>query len=86
MAGDYAGKSEVAGYLGTLMERSGGTFRLEVPDVLANEERATVLTRETAHRHGRALDNRAVHVWEMPDGACHRFRGYNEQAWEDFWS
>jgi len=62
VAGDYVGKGEVLGYLGTLMERSGGTFRLEVLDILASDERATVLTRETAHRDGRSLDNRAVHA------------------------
>ena len=85
VSGDYAGKDEVVGFIGKLMELSGGTFRVQVLDVLANDEHGVVLTTETAQHDGRVLDNHAVHVWDMRGGACSRFRGYNEEAWDQFW-
>lgn len=85
VSGDYVGKSVVLGFLGKLMELSGGTFRIKVLDVLANDEHGVVLTRETAQHDGRVLDNHAVHVWDMRGGACSRFRGYNEETWDRFW-
>jgi hypothetical protein len=85
ISGDYAGKEEVLGFIGKLMELSGGTFRIGVLDILANDEHGVVLTRETAQHDGRALDNHAVHVWDMQEGVCTRFRGYNEEAWDEFW-
>ena len=86
VSGRYAGKSQALGFFGKLMELSGGTFRLEVLDIMARGGHGVVLTRETAQHDGKVLDNRAVHVWDMPDGACSRFRGYNEDVWDRFWS
>jgi uncharacterized protein len=85
VSGEYVGKSEILGFLGKLMELSGGTFRIQVLDVLANDEHGVVLTRETAQHDGRVLDNHAVHVWDMREGACSRFRAYNEEVWDRFW-
>jgi ketosteroid isomerase-like protein len=86
VCGDYSGKDEVLGFFGKLMERSGGTFQLEVLDILANDEHGVTLTMERGQREGKTLENRAAHVWDMKDGRCSRFRGYNEEAWDEFWS
>ncbi len=86
VSGDYAGKAEVLGFLGSLMERSGGTFRLTVLDILANDEHGAVLTLEEAQRDDKTLANRAVHVWDIDGGTCTKFHGYNEEAWDPFWS
>lgn len=85
VSGDYAGKSEVVGFVGKLMELSGGTFRVQVLDILANDVHGVVLTRETAQHDGSVLENHAVHVWDMTEGVCSRFRGCNEEAWDRFW-
>jgi len=85
VSGDYVGKDEVLGLVGKLVELSGGTFRIQVLDILANDEHGVVLTRETAQHDGKTLDNHAVHVWDVGDGTCTRFRGYNEDAWDEFW-
>lgn len=85
VSGVYEGKSEALGFFGKLMQLSGGTFRIQVLDILANDEHGVVLTHETAQDDGRVLDNRAVHVWNMPAGACREFRGYNEESWDQFW-
>ena len=86
VSGDYSGKGEVLGFFGKLMELSGGTFHLEVLDILANKEHGVTLTMERGQRGGKTLENRAVHVWEIRDGKCTQFRGYNEEGWDEFWS
>jgi hypothetical protein len=86
VSGDYSGKQEVLGLIGKLMELSGGTFSVEVLDILANDEHGVTLTMERGQREGKTLENRAVHVWDMRDGKCGTFRGYNENAWDEFWS
>lgn len=86
VSGDYAGKDEVLGFFGKLMGLSGGTFQLEILDILANDHCGVTLTMERAERVGKKLENRAVHVWEIRDGKGVRFRGYNEEVWDQFWS
>ena len=86
VSGDYSGKDEVLGFFGKLMQLSGGTFQLEVLDILANDEHGVTLTMERGQREDKTLMNRAVHVWGVRDGKCAYFRGYNEDAWDAFWS
>lgn len=86
VSGDYSGKEEILGYIGKLMELSGGTFSLEVLDILANDEHGVTLTMERGQREDKTLENRAVHVWDMRDGKCAKFRGYNENVWDEFWT
>lgn len=86
VSGSYSGKDEVLGLYGKMVELSGGTFRVEALDILANDEHGVVLTMERGQRDGKTLENRAVHVWEMRDGKCAQFRGYNEEVWDEFWS
>jgi uncharacterized protein len=86
VSGIYAGKDEVLGLFGKLMERSGGTFRVEALDILANDVHGVVLTFERGQRDGKTLENHAVHVWNFRHGKCAQFRGYNEEVWDEFWS
>src|SRR5437764_10963830 len=86
VSGSYSGKDEVLGLYGKMVELSGGTFRVEALDILANDEHGVVLTMERGQRDGKTLENRAVHVWNFRDGKCAQFRGYNEDVWDEFWS
>ena len=74
ISGIYKGREEVAGFFEKLGELSGGTFRLEVQDVLANEGRGVVLTKELGERDGRTMDVDSVHVWTIEDGKLTEFR------------
>lgn len=65
LSGDYKGKEEVFGYFGTLMQETGGTFKVEVQDILANDTRAVALQRISADRNGKHLDSYAANVFEM---------------------
>ena len=67
-SGDYEGVEAVLGLLGTLAERSGGTFRAEVHDLLASDQHAVALLQVTAERNGRKVDAPVVHVAHVRDG------------------
>lgn len=64
-SGDYHGHQEVLGLFGRVMQASGGTFRAELHDVLANDTHGVVLANVTAEKDGRVLTGREVHVWHL---------------------
>jgi ketosteroid isomerase-like protein len=79
LSGDYKGKDAVFGFFGKLMEVTGGTFKLEVHDILANDDHSVTLVRTTAEKNGKKLDSRAVHVTH-PDseGRVKEFWAFDE--------
>jgi ketosteroid isomerase-like protein len=88
LAGEYVGHEAVLGFFGQLMERSGGSFQLELVDVLASDDHVVGLTRETAEREGRSpLDVRGVHIWRVVDGKAVEFSGiaHDQYADDAFW-
>ncbi len=88
VAGDYRGKQEVLGFFARLVQETGGTFNIEVHDVLANDEHGVVLVRSTAQRDGRTLDDRGAHVIHIEGGKIKEFWGHPWDAYaaDDFWS
>ena len=68
LAGTYKGRQEVFGFFGKIAELSGGTFKLDIHDVIANDEHVVVLARSTAERNGKKLDDTGVQVWHVKDG------------------
>ena len=89
VSGDYKGKDAVFGFLGQIMQLSGGTFRIEIHDILANENHTTALVTERAERNGKKWESRAVHVVH-PDsaGRIKEFWAFQEDtaAADAFWS
>jgi len=73
-----AGKSKLAGkftkanfakdYAAKLQEISGGTYQLEVHDILVSDRHATVLASTRVTRDGKATELRGVHVWRIENG------------------
>ena len=88
LSGDYKGKEEVLGFLAKTMEMTGGTFKLDVHDVMANAEHGVVLTTATAEREGKRLTNRAVQVVHIRDGKLTEswFHPEDQYAADEFWS
>jgi uncharacterized protein len=88
VAGDYEGKGAVAGYVGQLAERSGGTLRFEPRTVLVAGDRGVGLLRDLAERDGKSMAMDNVHVWRMGDGTLDEIWIYpgDQYAWDDFWS
>ena len=68
VAGDYEGADQVIAAFGRLFELTGGTYRVELHDVVANDQHAVVLFMARAERAGRQLADRAVLVCHIRDG------------------
>lgn len=88
VSGDYRGKEEVVGFFTKLMELTNGTFRLEVHDVLANDEHAVGLVTLRAERDRKTLNMHDVHVWHVTDGKFSEFWSQlaDLYAFDEFWS
>jgi uncharacterized protein len=87
MAGEYRGRDAVFGYLGKVMERSAGTFGLDVHDVVANEDHVVGLTVQSGSHDGRQRTFRSVHVWHIDGGRLTELWEYPEQpAFDEFWT
>jgi len=68
LAGDHEGVGSVAQMLGRPAELSGGTHRIELHDVIGNDEHVVALHTTRAERAGRQLAVNAVHVFHVRDG------------------
>jgi ketosteroid isomerase-like protein len=88
VAGEYAGKEAVGGYVGKLAELSGGTLRFEPHDVTASDRHGVGLLKDLAEREGRVLAMNNVHVWQLTGGALTEIWIYpgDLYAWDEFWS
>jgi len=89
ISGEYKGKDEVFGFLAKLVELTGGSFRLEVHDVVGNDEHVVALVRSSGSRpDGRTLEMPIAQVFHVRDGKAVEFWGMAEdQAKADaFWS
>lgn len=87
LAGDHRGPEEVLGFLAELKERSGGTFEVEIVDILSEAERAVVIQRETATRNGKRLDELAVVDFEIHHEKITEVTVYHADTYDfdEFW-
>lgn len=89
LAGTYKGPEAVLGFLATLKSESGGTFKIEVLDVLSKPERVVVLQRETANRVGKDLNvivavEFEIHHEKITEVTVYQADGYLfDEFWED---
>ncbi len=87
--GDYKGVDEVLGFFGKLMQETGGTFKQEIHDLLANDEHGVGIVSVSAERNGKRLDGaRSVHVFHMKDGKMTEFwvAPLDGDALAEFWA
>ena len=88
LGGDYEGTAQVLEMLGRTFELSGGTYRAETHDVLANDEQAVLLFTSRAERAGKQLEDSNIQVIHIRDGKWTEVWGYSADlyAWDEFWS
>src|SRR4051794_19930983 len=67
LSGDYKGRDQVFSFFGKIMELSGGTSKIEVHDVLANDEHGVALVTGTATRNGTTFTGLDVHTFHIRD-------------------
>jgi len=88
LSGDYRGHGEVGGFFARTMELSGGTFAIDIQDILARGDTVVVLCTVSAERQGQSWSSDEVHVWRMAGARALDFREFQgaEQAEDAFWS
>jgi ketosteroid isomerase-like protein len=88
IAGEHRGREAVVRFLTSVLKLTGGTFQLNVEDVLASHDGAVIIFTGSAKRNGKELSN--------PTALRVRVRGrqaveFREYVWdldhvEDFWA
>jgi ketosteroid isomerase-like protein len=68
LAGDHRGKGQVMSMLGKQAELTGGTFRAELHDILANDEHGVLLATVGAERAGKTWEDNGVVVFHIHNG------------------
>jgi len=89
IAGDYTGHDEVVGFFQALGERSNGTFRLAVLDILdSGADTVAALVALTAERNGAQLAVEEVQLWRFENAKATSFRDYLGDAYahDEFWA
>jgi uncharacterized protein len=88
LAGTYRGRDEVFDLFARLVGETDGTFRLELHDVIANDEHAVALVTAFASRGGRSMQDRQANVFHVRDGKVTEFWNAttDPEASVEFWS
>ena len=88
ISGTYEGRAATFASFAEEFERSGGTYSVEVHDVLANDEHIVAFLHATADREGKRLDQGYAIVFQMRDGKVHAaWEVWKDQpSVDEFWS
>lgn len=77
LVGRYRGPDAIVAFLRAVFTYSEGTYRTDVHDVLANDQRVVVLQRSSARRaDGKTLDVDAAVVFDISDSKIIRVRAW----------
>ncbi len=68
LAGKYTKANFVSGFCQKLKELSGGTYKMEIHDIMASDQHGIVLSTVKVTTHGKESELRTVHVWRIPNG------------------
>jgi ketosteroid isomerase-like protein len=87
-AGDHQGVDQVAEHFRNLGIQSGGTHRLELQDVIANDDFAVALHTTRAERAGKQLEINVVQVFRIRDGKItEAWTTHSDpDAFDEFWA
>jgi hypothetical protein len=86
-AGHHQGADQVVAFLTKLQTLSGGTHRVELHDVIANDDHAVALHATRAERPGKQLQVDAVQVFHLRDGkVTEAWTTHSDTyAFDEFW-
>jgi ketosteroid isomerase-like protein len=88
MAGTYRGREAIFRFLARLPKETDGSYRSELIDVLASDERAAALYRARGERHGRTLELDQVLLFRIEGSRVQEVLALPSDAgaFESFWS
>ena len=78
LSGVHRGRDAVFAVFAKVGELSGGTYKIELHDVLANDEHAVALTRATGSRQGKQLNSLDAAVYHVSNGKITEFWSFVE--------
>lgn len=78
LAGTHTGRDGIFAFLARVSELTGGTFELDLEEVLANDSWAVAFFRGHGRRHDRELDNPTCLKLRLEDGRA-------TEVWEFVW-
>jgi ketosteroid isomerase-like protein len=87
--GTTPGHEKVGGFFQALGERSNGTFKIEVQDILDNgDDTVVALLTFVAQNDTAQLAMSGVHVWHVEDGKATSHQSFvaDEYEWDEFWT
>lgn len=88
LSGDFHGRDATFGMFALNSRLSGGTYRPQLHDVLANDDHTVALLHATASREGKRLDMHYVIVFHIEGGRITEGWEYwaDQTAYEEFWA
>ena len=88
LSGEHKGRDAVFAFFGKLGTLSGGTHKVELHDLLANDDHVVALSWESASRQGKQLDSLSVQVYHMKQGKITESWSFirDDRAYDEFWS
>ena len=89
LAGDHEGREATFAYFGRLGQETGGTFKAELREVLADEnDRVVGIHHNSGDRDGKHLDVDVCLVFRLENGRVTEGVEYflDLYAWDEFWS
>jgi ketosteroid isomerase-like protein len=87
LSGDVHGLDNVLAQFAKVFELTGGSFKLELHDLLANDDHVVGLVRATADHDGRHLDDNSVQLLHVREGKVTESWLYpgDQYATDEFW-
>jgi ketosteroid isomerase-like protein len=87
MSGPKQGRGAILAYFGELMTRSGGTFGVNLLDIVGGDEHVFALQHSHAEREGKVIDQNAVNVFHIVGGVVQDVQDFyrDTKLTDDFW-
>jgi ketosteroid isomerase-like protein len=88
VAGSYEGRDEIVALLRRTAELTGGSYRVQLLWVVADDEHVVAVYKATGEREGRTLDIQQALLIELRNGLWTTIRAqpFDQAAFDAFWS
>ena len=88
ISGEHRGRDAVFAVFAKTMELTGGTFKIDLHDIVGNDEHTVSLSRASASRQGKQLDLRGADIYHIRNGKVTEWWSFNENQRldDEFWS
>ena len=88
ISGEHRGRDAVFAVFAKTMELTGGTFKIDLHDIVANDEHTVSLSRTSASRQGKQLDLRGADIYHIRNGKVTEWWSFtdDQRLDDEFWS